>query len=309
MRRSFLTDALVVLVCLALGLGLLVTLNPSADASRALPPHLEPEAHVSTEPEGFSEQPERAEVRTHRRHLARPIVRLEKPPFYLARDGAAERDAFYAMPCDGCRVMSDFRDQRRRGRHRALDLNIDDDHFGLGAPVHAIGRSRVVEVGTTESDPRQFGRPLESEGRVRRGGRYLPTFEDREPYGRVYYFTRTYGSWRSGNVIVTEMLEGPLAGDEVRYMHLGAVHPSVRAGAIVERGQEIGLLGGSAVMTDAPHLHIDASRRGTRLDLSEWVGLEPDDRIRRRYDTELDVVAMLPEAKASERRAKGLRPK
>ncbi len=105
------------------------------------------------------------------------------------------------------------------------------------------------------------------------------------------------------------MLEGPLAGDEVRYMHLGAVHPSVRAGAIVERGQEIGLLGGSAVMTDAPHLHIDASRRGTRLDLSEWVGLEPDDRIRRRYDTELDVVAMLPEAKASERRAKGLRPK
>jgi len=94
-------------------------------------------------------------------------------------------------------------------------------------------------------------------------------------YGRVYFFTRNYGRWRSGTIIETELLDGPLAGHTVRYMHLGAIHPDLQEGDIVERGQEIGLLGGTAVMTDSPHLHIDASnRRGNRIDLSSYMGID-----------------------------------
>ena len=97
-------------------------------------------------------------------------------------------------------------------------------------------------------------------------------------YGRVYFFTRNYGRWRSGTIIVTELLEGPLAEHTVRYMHLGSIHPDLEAGDIVERGQEIGLMGGTAVQSAGPHLHIDAEdSEETRIDLTPYFGLEGDE--------------------------------
>ena len=93
-------------------------------------------------------------------------------------------------------------------------------------------------------------------------------------YGQVYFFTRNYGRWRSGTIISIELIDGPLKGHTVRYMHLGAVHPSMELDGIVERGQEIGVMGGTAVMQDLPHLHIDVTGpRARRVDPSPFIGI------------------------------------
>ena len=94
-------------------------------------------------------------------------------------------------------------------------------------------------------------------------------------YGQVYFFTRNYGRWRSGTIIETQLLDGPLAGFTVRYMHLGAIHPDLEVGGIVHRGQEIGLMGGTAILHDRPHVHIDVSDlRGRRMDPSPYLGID-----------------------------------
>ena len=60
-------------------------------------------------------------------------------------------------------------------------------------------------------------------------------------------------------------------------MHLGAIHPELRVGDVVEAGQEIGLMGGTAVMHDAPHVHIDIEDEdGDRIDVAPLLGLEGD---------------------------------
>jgi murein DD-endopeptidase MepM/ murein hydrolase activator NlpD len=96
-------------------------------------------------------------------------------------------------------------------------------------------------------------------------------------YGRVYFFTRDYGSWRSGTIIVTEALEGPMAGYRFRYMHLGAIHPGLQVGDEVEAGQELGLMGGTAIQTDSPHVHIDIEDLDAdRVDVAPLLGLPAD---------------------------------
>jgi murein DD-endopeptidase MepM/ murein hydrolase activator NlpD len=57
-------------------------------------------------------------------------------------------------------------------------------------------------------------------------------------------------------------------------MHLAAFHPDLTPGTIIERGQEIGLMGGTAVQRDRPHLHLDIEdENGDRIDPSTHLGI------------------------------------
>ena len=217
---------------------------------------------------------------------------VDAPEWLLVRIGQGDKEGvptdlvrvsvdepIYALPYQPVRIMSPFDDVRGRGRlHRAIDFAGVGPDLGLGTPIFAIGRSRIERLGSGEVDPFNFGRPLRGSGTVRRGGHRLPRSLEIPEYGRVYFFTRNYGRWRSGTIIITEMLEGPLAGHTVRYMHLGAIHPDLEVGDIVERGQEIGLMGGTAVQSAGPHLHIDAEdSEDTRIDLTPYFGLDGDE--------------------------------
>lgn len=167
----------------------------------------------------------------------------------------------------------------RRGKHthQALDIGGVGDNAGLGTPIFAMARSKVTLIGLPEEDAKQFGRPDRGKGTVRRGhkGRLVLPKRERIPgYGWVTYFTRDYGSWRSGVVISTRVVDGPLKGHEIRYMHLGAVHPTLKRGVVVEAGEEIGLMGGTAILDSAPHVHVDMTDpNGERVDIARLLGL------------------------------------
>ena len=167
----------------------------------------------------------------------------------------------------------------RRGKraHQAIDIGGVGKNSGLGTPIFAMARSKVTLIGLPEEDSRQFGIPDRGKGTVRRGynGKLVLPKQERIPgYGRVTYFTKNYGSWRSGTVICTKVLEGPLKGHEIRYMHLGAVHPTLKRGTVIEAGEEIGLMGGTAILDSAPHVHIDITDlKGERVDVARLFGL------------------------------------
>ncbi len=164
----------------------------------------------------------------------------------------------------------------RRGRHthKALDIGGVGPDWGVGTPIRSIAKARVMAVRKPEDNPARFGTRLKNISEVTRGKKSLPTSKVIEGYGRVYFFTADYGSSRTGEMITTKVLEGRLKGYTVRYMHLGATHPKVKPGHVVEAGQEIGLMGGTAVQEDAPHLHIDiSSRSGRAIDVGPVFGI------------------------------------
>jgi len=201
----------------------------------------------------------------------------------ISRGGATALDrtplrgvavAPYVLPYTTANAISDFWDCRGRRTHRGLDLGGVGADSGLGTPVRSMGRARVTHLGSPEHDARRFGRRLTDGGTVTRGGRQLPTESHVPGYGRVWFFTENYGSWRTGVIVTTELLDGPLAGHRVRYMHLGAIHPELRVGDIVEAGQEVGLMGGTAVLESTPHVHIDAEdASGRRVNLEPYFGM------------------------------------
>jgi murein DD-endopeptidase MepM/ murein hydrolase activator NlpD len=177
-------------------------------------------------------------------------------------------------------VIGTFGDCRPGGRtHAGLDLAGVGPNLGLGTPIYSMARARVTFIGLPQLEPAKYGSPDKRRGTTERGphDQELPRSEDVAPYGPVFYFTRDYGSWRSGVIIYTEVLEGPLAGHTIRYMHLGAIHPELERGDILEAGQELGLMGGTAVMEDSPHVHIDIEdEEGNRVDVAPFLGLPPD---------------------------------
>lgn len=184
------------------------------------------------------------------------------------------------LPYPATNVFSTFSDCRPGGRtHAGLDLGGVGESGGLGTPIYAMARSRVTFVGRPEDDPERFGEPDLEDGHVQRGPRAMPLrrFDFLPGYGRVNYFTKTYGSWRTGTIIVMQAQEGPLAGHRIRYMHLGAVHPEILVGDYVEAGQEVGVMGGSAVQHDMPHIHIDIEDpQSRRVDVAPYIGLPAD---------------------------------
>lgn len=186
-----------------------------------------------------------------------------------------------ALPYPTQRVLSTFGDCRDNGRrqHRGLDLGGVGDDQGLGTPIRSMFRARVTLIGTGFDEPDRFGNPDTRTGSAERGEHRLPRSGVIPGYGVVHWFTRDYGSWRSGTIVSTEVIEGDWQGHRVRYMHLGAVYPGLAHGDIVEAGQELGLMGGTAIQFDSPHVHIDMEDlQGSRVDIAPLLGLEADAR-------------------------------
>lgn len=177
-------------------------------------------------------------------------------------------------------VFSTFGDCRPGGRtHSGLDIGGVGSDGGIGTPIYSMSRAKVTYIGRPEDDPDKFGQPDRGKGTTQRGPRsmQLPRSKEVPGYGIVNFFTRTYGSWRTGTILVMEGVEGPLKGHRIRYMHLGAVHPELHVGDIIEGGQEVGLMGGTAILHDMPHVHIDIENaKGQRVDVAPYIGLPGD---------------------------------
>lgn len=165
----------------------------------------------------------------------------------------------------------------RRHVHEAIDIGGVGPQWGIGTPIRAMTQSEIVFIGRGDENPDDFGVPDKRPGEAARGDKMLPRMKEIAGYGKVYFFTRRQGRWRSGTIIVARTVGGgPLAGTTVRYLHLGAVHPSLAVGDVVEAGQEIGLMGGTGVQQSAPHLHLDIEGAdGKRLDVTPILGLPP----------------------------------
>lgn len=164
----------------------------------------------------------------------------------------------------------------RRGRHthRAIDIGGVGPHWGIGTPIRAMARSKVIHIGLPEEDPKRYGTRDTRPGTATRAKRQLPRSRTIPGYGKVHFFTRDYGRHRTGVLVVTRVTHGRLKGYEVKYMHLGAVHPSLQKGTVLAAGQEVGLLGGTAVQTDAPHLHLAIENRaGRKVDPGPLLGI------------------------------------
>ena len=202
------------------------------------------------------------------------IVRLDRTPL----DTGGSVGLGYVAPYSTANLISDFWECRGHRRHRGIDLAGVGTDSGLGTPVVSLARARITHVGTPEIDPYRYGRRLENRSSVRRGGEELPTSGHVPGYGDVWFFTSSYGSWRTGVIISTEILDGPLAGHRVRYMHLAAPHPNLEVGDVVEAGQELGVMGGTAILESTPHIHLDAEdASGRRVDLAPYIGLPARD--------------------------------
>jgi murein DD-endopeptidase MepM/ murein hydrolase activator NlpD len=135
-------------------------------------------------------------------------------------------------------------------------------------------------MGTPDTDPRRLGRYDKREGTARRRGLDLPRQAEVPGYGTVHFFTMSRG-WSKMGVfleVVTEAPGSPLDGYRIRYMHMATLHPSLKVGDVIEPGQEVGLMGGTAVQSSLPHLHLDIDTpTGRRVDAAPFLGL-PNDR-------------------------------
>ncbi len=163
-----------------------------------------------------------------------------------------------------------------RHHHEGIDLGGVGPDWGVGTPIRSMAKAEVTFIGLGEDNPDDFGLPDKRKGEALRGDRMLPRSRFIEPYGDVFFFTRKKGRWRSGNIVVTKALEGPLAGHVIRYLHLGGVHPDIEVGRILEAGEELGVMGGTGVQESAPHLHLDITApNGRRVDVAPLLGLPP----------------------------------
>ena len=254
----------------------LATLVAPAPAPQLLAPAADEPAPAPAAPPAQAESPpgpleEQDEPRRRRPRAS------ERSPYRVPRTPkGTPRGIVAPYPLD--RVFRGF-GRCRKGRHvhQAIDIGGIGKDAGLGSPVRAITHSRVTLIGLPADDPEDFGTPDRRRGTVRRGykGRLvLPRSRIVPGYGRVYFFTRDYGRWRSGAVVITKGLSGPLKDHVIRYMHLGAVHPRLQRRKTLEPSQELGLMGGTAVMETSPHLHIDITDPdGKRVDVAKLYGL------------------------------------
>ena len=115
-----------------------------------------------------------------------------------------------------------------------------------------MNRARVVEIAHGDDLPAKFGVIDRRDGLCMRDGTEFPRRFAVEGYGEVHFFTRARGWFRTGNMVVTEGLDGRLAGHRVRYMHLGAARPDLvvgtSAGSVVA-ASIAGAAGGSVAAT------------------------------------------------------------
>ena len=199
---------------------------------------------------------------------------------WLVREPARVRslEPGFALPYPVERIYGTFGDCRSGGRqHRGLDIGGIGPDDGLGTPIRSIVRAEVTAIRRPEDDPGRYGRRDTRGGTTTRSGHRLPRSADVSGYGEVHFFTRDHGSWHTGEMIETRAIGTGLDGYRIRYMHLGAVHPELRVGDVVESGQEIGLMGGTAVMESLPHVHIDIEDHDERrVDVAPILGMDAD---------------------------------
>jgi murein DD-endopeptidase MepM/ murein hydrolase activator NlpD len=182
-----------------------------------------------------------------------------------------------ALPYPLENVFRGFSNCRRgRHRHQALDIGGVGPDWGLGTPVRAMARARVIYIGTPETDPARYGARLTEPATTVRNRETLPTSAEIEGYGRVWFFTQSHGHARTGVYVSLQVLEGKLKGHALDYMHLAAVRPDLKVGDLVEGGEALGLMGGTAVQSDAPHLHLAIKTpSGRHLDVGPVLELGP----------------------------------
>lgn len=192
-----------------------------------------------------------------------------------------------ALPYPTLRVFRAFGRCRRAGPrparwqaawrthdHEGIDLGGLGPDGGLGSAVRSMTRARVVEIDHGDDLPPKFGITDRREGEAERDGERYPRSFVLAGYGEVHFFTRARGWFRTGNMVVTEGLDGRLAGHVIRYMHLGRARPDLAVGDVLEPGEELGVLGGTAVQDAAPHVHIDIrDRDGEAVDVAPLIGL------------------------------------
>ena len=123
---------------------------------------------------------------------------------------AAEPGIVVPYPLD--HIIGTFSDCRGGGRtHAGLDIAGSGELLGLGERIYALARSEITMIGRPEEDADRFGRPDLRDGTTDRDDVELPRSEVISGYGEVNFFTRTYGSWHSGAILVTVVTDGPYA--------------------------------------------------------------------------------------------------
>ena len=161
--------------------------------------------------------------------------------------------------------------------HEGIDLGGLGPDGGLGSAVRSLTRARVVEIAKGDDLPPKFGITDRRDGPLERDGETYPRSFDLRGYGLVHFFTRARGWYRTGNMVVTVGVAEPgarLANHRIRYMHLGAARPDLKVGDLLEPGEELGVLGGTAVQDAAPHVHIDIrDPDGESVDVAPLIGL------------------------------------
>ncbi len=194
--------------------------------------------------------------------------------------GAAPSATEWTAPYSLENVIGTYGDCRSGGRqHRGIDVAGVGEDLGLGTPVYSMVDAEVTMIGRPEDDAHNFGRRDRRDGETERGKQMVPRSKEVPGYGRVFFFTRKAGKWRSGVIIVIWVISGPYTGYTVRYMHLGEIHPDVKVGDTVRAGQEIAVMGGTAIQWSTPHVHIDVEDRdGHRVDFAPMLGMERDKR-------------------------------
>ena len=158
--------------------------------------------------------------------------------------------------------------------HPAIDIAGVGPKYGLGTPIRSMARARVESIHLPEHNPQRYGTRDRRDGIVRRLGTALPRSQNVPGYGKVYFFTRDLGSARTGVMLVTRVLDGPMKDHTIRYMHLGAIHPKLKVGSILKGGQELGVMGSTAILESVPHVHIDVTDpKSKRVNVAEILGV------------------------------------
>lgn len=162
----------------------------------------------------------------------------------------------------------------RTHNHEGIDLGGLGPDGGLGSAVRSLTRARVVEIAHGDDLPPKYGVIDRRPGDALRDDIAYPRSFALDGYGLVHFFTRARGWYRTGNMVVTVGLDGRLKDHEIRYMHLGAARPDLAVGDVLAPGEELGVLGGTGVQEDAPHLHLDIrDPEGEAVDVAPLIGL------------------------------------
>jgi len=187
-------------------------------------------------------------------------------------DGIRQPAPGFAHPVDGMRLIRGFDDDHCW--HQGIDVGGFGPMGGVGEAVYSMVKAKVIFVGTPEDSPSRFGRRDRRPGTAKRRNLHIPRRLEVEGYPTVYPFTRSLGTAKTGVFLVTKAIHPRIQGHYVRYMHLASVRPNLKRGDVLEAGEEIGLLGATAVMESYPHVHIDIeTASGRRVDPAPFIGV------------------------------------